>query len=162
MKKFLAVLLATAMLLSVCVFSVFAVPTDPTETYHQLSTRLPNQLSEYHTSDDIIVEGWADLYIESGRSILYGVTIENNEKNEIVYHGYIQCAATFLDESMSLDSYSDRVVLTTSAYDNIYQRLYLTSGKTLVSIDAEFQVSSSGYLKWEGCISHTYTPGINL
>ena len=162
MKKFLSVLLATAILLSVCAVSVFA---DPIETYHQLSTNQSGQLSlHYISEEELIVEGWADLYINSGRSILYGVTIQNKdeEHRHIIYDGYIQCAATFSDDSMDVDSYFDGVALVYSAYDNIYRRLYLPLEKTLVSLDTEFQVLSSSYLMWEGSISKQYTPGVNI
>ena len=154
MKKILAVLLATAMLLSVCAFSVFAE--------HDFSTNQSGQFSENYASDEITVEGWADPEFDLGRSILYGVTIMNLQKSTVVYNGYIQCVATFSDETIDMDEYVGSVTLDENQFDDIDQCHFLPFGKTLVSFDAEFQVTSSGYLKWEGVISYTYTPGIDL
>ena len=154
MKKFLAVLLATAMLLSVCAFSAFAA--------HDFSTNQSGQFSEYYVRNEIIVEGWADPEFNSGRNIFYGVTITNLQRSEVVYNGYLQCVATFSDETIDIDETNDSVTLEHEGEGNICQFHFLPFGKTLVSFDAEFQVTSSGYLKWEGIVSHTYTPGIDL
>ena len=155
MKKFLAVLLATAILLSVCAFSVFAA--DRTSTNEQ------GQLSYYYVDEDeLTVEGWTVLELNLGKSIFYGVTITNHEEARIVYDGYIQCVATFSDGSMDIDTYSESVPIASAHSGNVSQFLFLNPGKTLVSIDAEFQVSSSGYQKWEGSLSKAYTPGIDL
>ena len=154
MKKILAVLLATAMLLSVCAFSVFAE--------HDFSTNHSGQSSENYARDEVIVEGWADPEFNSGRNIFYGVTIKNLQQSEVVYKGYLQCVATFSDETIDIDETNDSVTLLSGKEGNVYQFHFLPFGKTLVSFDAEFQVTSSGYLKWEGIVSHTYTPGIDL
>ena len=154
MKKILAVLLATAMLLSVCAFSAFAA--------HDFSTNQSGQFSEYYVRNEITVEGWADPEFDLGRSILYGVTITNHVRSEVVYYGYIQCVATFSDETIDMDEYVGFVTLIHEEKGDVDQCNFLPYGKTLVSFDAEFQVASSGYLKWEGVVSHTYTPGIDL
>ena len=154
MKKILAVLLATAMLLSVCAFSVFAE--------HDFSTNHPGQWCENYAPGEITVEGWADPEFNSGKNIFYGVTITNHEKKEVVYTGYIQCVATFSDETIDVDEDTYSVTLRHEGEGDICQFHFLPFGKTLVSFDAEFQVASSGYLKWEGGIAHTYTPGIDL
>lgn len=155
MKKFLAVLLATAILLSVCAFSVFAA--DRTSTNEQ------GQLSDYYVSEEeLTVEGWTVLELELGKSIFYGVTITNHTKNKVVYDGYIQCVATFSDGSMDIDTCSYPVTIESKHSGDVSQFLFLNPGKTLISIDAEFQVSSSGYQKWAGSLSKAYTPGIDL
>ena len=154
MKKFFAVLLATAILLSVCAFSVFAA--DPTSTNEQ------GQLSYYYVLGELTVEGWTVLELNLGKSIFYGVTITNHQKNEVIYDGDAQCVATFSDGSVDIDFCSYKVNVEHNDSGEISQFLFLNPGKTLVSIDADFQVSSSGYLKWEGSISKAYTPGIDL
>ena len=154
MKKLFAILLATAMLLSVCAFSAFAA--------HDFSTNHPGQSYEYYVRNEITVEGWADPEFNLGRNIFYGVTITNHEEKEVVYTGYIQCVATFSDETIDVDEDTYSVTLEHQDEGDICQFHFLPFGKTLVSFDAEFQVTSSGYLKWEGIVSHTYTPGIDL
>jgi Spy/CpxP family protein refolding chaperone len=154
MKKLFAILLATAMLLSVCAFSVFAE--------HDFSTNQSGQFSENYASNEVIVEGWADPEFNSGRNIFYGVTITNLQRSQVVYDGYIQCVATFSDETIDMDEYVGFVTLIHEEKGDVDQCNFLPYGKTLVSFDAEFQVASSGYLKWEGIVSHTYTPGIDL
>ena len=155
MKKFLAVLLATAMLLSVCVVSVFAG--------QRTSTNDSDQSYDYYVpEEELTVEGWTVLELNLGKSIFYGVTITNHEEARIVYDGYIQCVATFSDYSLDIDSCSDFVTVDKDKNGNVSQFLFLNPGKTLISIDAEFQVSSSGYQKWAGSLSKAYTPGIDL
>ena len=155
MKKFFAVLLATAMLLSVCVVSVFAG--------QRTSTNESDQSYDYYVPEkELTVEGWTVLELNLGKSIFYGVTITNHKEDKIVYDGYIQCVATFSDGSMDIDTYSESVPIASEHSGNVSQFLFLNPGKTLVSIDADFQVSSSGYLKWEGSLSKAYTPGIDL
>ena len=155
MKKFWAVLLATVMLFSVCAGSVFA--QEPTSTNEQ------GNLSYYYVPEtELTVEGWTKLELELGKSIFYGVTITNHEEARIIYDGYIQCVATFSDGSMDIDTYSESVPIASGDYGRVTQFLFLNPGKTLVAIDAEFQVSSSGYQKWEGSLSKAYTPGIDL
>ncbi len=151
----MAVLLATAMLLSVCAVSVFAE--------HEFSTNQAGQLSEYYDcEEELTVEGWADPEFNLGKNIFYGVTIMNHMEYEITYDGYVQCIATFSDDSIDVDVCSYDVVIETGDDGDVSQMLFLNPGKTLISVDGEFQVSSSGYLKWTGSLSHAYTPGIDL
>ena len=154
MKKLFAILLATTML-----FAAFAMPAFATMDYW--TNTAPEGSDFYYAPGELTAEGWVKLDIVSGRSIMYGVKITNLQESRVVYDANIQCVATYDDGAFDADFDSGSVTLDTDTKGNVNSMVFLEYNKTIVSINAEFHVYSSGYAKWYGYIDVYYTPGIN-
>ena len=153
-KKLFAVLLATTML-----FATFAMPAFATMDYS--TNTAPEGSFENYEEDELTAEGWVKLDIVSGRSIMYGVKITNPQQSQVGYDANIQCVATYDDGAFDADFDSSSVTIGTGKTGNVNSMVLLEYNKTIVSINAEFHVYSSGYAKWDGYIDVCYTPGIN-
>ena len=156
MKKFLSVILATAILFSLCISSAFATI--------DLTTNDNWDWSNYYGLSDQLFSatGWAKIEASFGRSIDYGVTLSAIEEQQVTYNVNIQCAATYASGGQDYDSGTGSVSF--DEYVNagtVFETLYLPYYDTLINVDAEFRVGSAGDLKWLGFIYQTYTPGID-
>ena len=153
-QKLFAVLLATTML-----FVAFAMPAFATMSY--FTNTAPEGSDFYHAPGELIAEGFLDFEGVSGGTIIYGVEITNKQKSEVVYNVNMQCVATYDDGVFDADFDTGSVAIRTDKEGNVNSMVFTEYGKTIVSINAEFHVSSSGYEKWDGYIDVSYTPGIN-
>jgi len=158
MKKFLSVILATAILFSLCVSSAFATI--------DLTTNDDSDWSNYYGLSDQLFSatGWAKIEASFGRSIEYGVTLTSITPLNVTYNVNIQCAATYASGGQDYDSATESVSFNNSqaVERKVFETLYLPYYDTLINVDAEFRVGSMGDLKWLGLIYQTYTPGIDL
>ena len=156
MKKFLSIILATALM-----FSILAVPSFATDD--RLTTNGDFGTYEYYVSTDLItVEGWTDFELNIGRSVSFGVEIWNYEEAEIIYEAEMQCAVDYVDGTQDFLWSEDSVAIRCNDDGEVYDVMYLSFDNTAISIDAEFHVYSSGFEKWFGSIARTYTHGIDL
>ena len=153
MKKLFCMLLATVMLFSLCTVSVFA---------DEFTTNAPYGDEDYYVSrTELDADGWVRFDSTPGSTIHYGVTITNLLNYRITYGYNMQCVVVYDDETYDLDSTNTSLTLAANEQKNGASMLFPYSDKTIVYIDAEFHVSSSGYEKWMGYIGQTLTLGIN-
>ena len=154
MKKIISVFLATVMLFSLCATSVFA---------EEITTTPPYGDDEYYSNSDeeLLAYGWVNFNPATDITLLYGVMIKNLQDSRVTYGYNMQCAVNYDDETQDFDYAHGYVTLNyeENASRNSFVLLY--TDKTVVYIDAEFHVNSSGYEKWMGFIGQTLTLGIN-
>ena len=152
MKKLLTVILATVMLFSVIITSVYAD--------EQLDTT--GNDSYYFDYEDT----WNCLgtitFTVGTRILKQEVVAAYSGDLEIVCHFYSQCAVNYADGTQDFDYTFGTRNVTNEQNRSIFKRMTLPAGKTIVSFDGECQVYSNQTTIWEGFIGHTYTPGIDI
>ena len=154
MKKFFAVLLATAMLLSVCAVSASAASIS-------LDTTKDGD-SECFANDWLDGLGFVTLNTDL-RTIDYGLWMKNKLDIESTYHFNAQCAVDYADETQDYEDYYGYWYFSDNVKEqDVSQKMHLSSEKTIIKIDAEFHISSAGNELWCGYISQTYTAGIDI
>ena len=154
MKKLLTVILATVMLFSVIVTSVYAD--------EQLNTNANGDSTYYFGYE----EKWNCLgtitFTVGTRVLEQKVEATYTGREEIVCHFYSQCAVNYADETQDFDYTFGTRDVTNKNSQSISKSMTLPSGKTIVSFDGECQVYSNQTTIWEGLVGHTYTPGIDI
>ena len=153
MKKILAVLLATAML-----FAAFAMPAFAATI--TLNTNNDGN-SENFNVDWLDGLGIAILDTDAGM-INYGLWMKNKLNLEVTYHFNAQCAVDYADETQDYEDYYGYFYFGGAGDDTVLQPMQLSSGKTIIKIDAEFHIHSAGEELWWGILGHTYTAGIDI
>ena len=159
-KKVLSVLLATAMIFAVCAMAVSA-----DTIYTGLTTNSNNHPDtdfRYYVDDDLInAQGFIRFYPNT-RILYYGVTCNNLDYYELEsYLLHAQCAVNYEDETQDFYTISRRVLIPKQRGETLEDTANTTSGKTIISFDAEFQIGYSSNTLWEGRINDEYTLGIN-
>ena len=150
MKKFFAILLASAMMFSLCAVSVFAERVVVTPTEEELGYLDFDALGEI-------------IYYPGINTIHYNLWVKNLLSDPMSCELFMQCVATYSDDSFDVSEQSGYYVLEGAERRGIDMSMFLPSTKTLVSINAECRVYQDGsdLETWLGYIDYPSTLGIN-
>ena len=150
MKKFFAILLASAMMFSLCAVSVFAERADASPTEEELEYLGFDALGEI-------------ICYPSINTICYNLQVWNLMGSTLDATLFMQCVATYSDDSFDIGSHQEDFLIPANRSRAIYRELNLSSGKTLVSVNAECRVYKNGAdpETWIGFIDYPSTLGIN-
>ena len=150
MKKFFAILLASAMMFSLCAVSVFAESEYVTPTEEEL------EYLDFDALGEII-------YYPGINTIWYKLQVWNLMDSTLDATLYMQCVATYSDDSFDVGSHQESFMISSEGSRAINREMYLSSRKTLVSVNAECRVYQDGsdLETWLGYIDYPSTLGIN-
>ena len=150
MKKFFAILLASAMMFSLCAVSVFAMGDSVTPTLDE----------KLYLDFDVFGE---IICYPSINTICYNLQVWNLMDSTLDATLFMQCVATYSDDSFDVGSHQEDFLIPANRSRAINRELYLSSGKTLVSVNAECRVYKNGAdpETWIGFIDYPCTLGIN-
>lgn len=102
-------------------------------------------------------------YDTDSRTIEYGLWMNNKLNIENTYHFNAQCAVDYADETQDYEDYYGYWYFGDGeGAQDVSQVMHLSSGKTVIKIDAEFHIHSAGNELWWGSIAQTYTAGIDI
>ena len=158
MKKFISICLAVAMIFAVCTFSAFA---DPISTYDKDYPKYNDNVNYFYYTDKIEAEGTLN-FNPATRTVSYTVSCTNISYDNLCnFHLWAQCAINYSDGSQDFDTRSLQVLLAHGNGTTVDRQIAIPSNKTLVSLDAEYQVWYEQDTLWEGQIYYPLTLGIN-
>ena len=160
MKKFFAILLAATMLFAVCSFSAFADSVISTD-----GSQIPNVFTNsfYYVSDTEEIQANGTLsFTPATRSVYYTVSCTNIGYDDLSnFHLWAQCAINYSDDTQDFDTRALQVLLAHGDGTTVGKQVILPSNKTVISLDAEYQVWHENGTLWEGQIYYPLTLGIN-
>ena len=160
MKKFFAILLAAAMLFAVCSFSAFADGVISTD-----DSNIPNVdiNSFYYVSDTKEIRANGTLsFNPATRAVCYTVSCTNIGYDDLSnFHLWAQCAINYDDGTQDFDTATIQVLIGHGVEKKREKTYIVPSNKTVISLDAEYQVWYEQDTLWEGQIYYPLTLGIN-
>ena len=146
-RKLTSVFMAVAILFSVCAMSVFADPlttdTDGTHFYHVNGVDCLGTL-EFTSTD---------------RNLEYRTYCRNISYTRDIYDLYAQCAIRYSDESEDFHYALNNPNIEWDREDYVAGFVRLPADKTVISLNADYQVAMDGEVLWDGYID--YIVGIN-
>ena len=150
MKKLISVLLATAMIFAVCAMPAFAISSADgvsTNDYPKGSINYTNGA----------IEGEGSLQFNPAtRAVSYTVSCTNiNYDGLSNFHLWAQCAINYADGSQDFDTVTIQVLIGHEHGTTLADSFIVPSNKTVVSLDAEYQIWHENGTLWEG---HIYVP----
>ena len=160
MKKIFAILLAAAMLFAVCSFSAFADGVISTD-----GSNIPNVEinSFYYVSNTEEIQAKGTLsFNPATRAVNYTVSCTNIGYDDLSnFHLWAQCAINYSDGSQDFDTATIQPLIAPGKTESISGNPLIPSNKTVISLDAEYQVWHENGTLWEGQIYYPLTLGIN-
>ena len=158
MKKIISVFLALTMLCA-----IFTVPVAATSDSRGATLTTTSNGSYYYLISPNLITAEGIIVLNSSAEFLnYRTTITNHKVSTVYYNVHMQCVVTYSDDSFITDNFSDSLSFATSQTRTLYKDMSLTSGKTIISINAEFHVYESSNEIWEGYIDQDCILGINI
>ena len=158
MKKIISIFLAVAMIFAVCTFSAFA---DPISTYDKDYPKYNDNVNYFYYTDKIEAEGTLS-FTSATRAVNYTVSCTNIGYDDFSnFHLWAQCAINYDDGTQDFDTRALQVLIDPGHGTTVEKQVILPSNKTVISLDAEYQVWNENGTLWEGQIYYPLTLGIN-
>ena len=158
MKKIISISLAVAMIFAVCTFSAFA---DPISTYDKDYPKYNDNVNYFYYTDKIEAEGTLN-FNPATRAVNYTVSCTNIGYDDLSnFHLWAQCSINYDDGSQDFDTATIQVLIGHGVEKKREKTYIVPSNKTVISLDAEYQVWYEQDTLWEGQIYYPLTLGIN-
>ena len=145
------------MIFAVCTFSAFA---ETISTNHKGTN--PNVHYLYYVDTKKFNAEGTLSFTPATRAVYYAVSCTNiNYDGLSNFHLWAQCAINYSDDTQDFDTRALQVLLAHGDGTTVGKQVILPSNKTVISLDAEYQVWHENGTLWEGQIYYPLTLGIN-